>query len=177
MTELNTMATEPLSQSERALIEATVALTAGLDVRQTCSAMLDAAERIFAARSSWILIHDEASEALVTLAFRGLGAAAYGDAQVPCDRGIVGLAFRQRETVFVPDVQAEDRWYDRARVKASGLRSVFTVPLVHEDDVLGIVGLDSPLFTADAPPTIADAARLRAIAAIAAVGVRNAQSL
>jgi transcriptional regulator with GAF, ATPase, and Fis domain len=139
--------------------------------------MLDAAERIFAARSSWILLFDARSQELVTIEFRGPGADAYAGARVGCDRGIVGLAFRRRETVFVADVQDEDRWYDPERVRRSGLQSVFTIPMLYEDEASGIVGLDSPLFTAETPPSAADIARLRAIAAIAAAGVRNARSL
>ena len=81
---------DPVSPSETALIEATLALTARLDVRQTCGAMLDAAERIFAARACWILVHDPSLQELVTVEFRGAGAAAYADARVPSDRGIVG---------------------------------------------------------------------------------------
>jgi transcriptional regulator with GAF, ATPase, and Fis domain len=54
---------------------------------------------------------------------------------------------------------------------------VFTVPLVFEGTALGVVGLDSPQFTAAQPPGAADIARLRAIAAIAAAGVRHAQTL
>jgi formate hydrogenlyase transcriptional activator len=171
------MSVGDLTPSEMALVDATVALTARLDVRQTCRAMLDIAERLFAARSSWILLHDPRTNELVTAEFRGPGADAYANVRVPCDRGIVGVAFGRRETVFVPDTQDEDRWYDAARVKAAGLRTVFTVPLVYETKAIGVVGIDSTLFSADRPPSGADIARLRAIAAIAAAGIRNAHRL
>jgi transcriptional regulator with GAF, ATPase, and Fis domain len=171
------MASESLSSSEVAIIEATLALTAGLDVKQTCTAILDTAERIFSAESCWVLLYDAESHALVTAECRGPSTAAYTGARIPCDRGIVGLAFARRETVFVPDTAQEDRWYDPERVKTAGLRSVLTVPLVYEGNALGVVGLDSPLFSADRPPTDADISRLRAIGAIAAIGISNAQTL
>jgi formate hydrogenlyase transcriptional activator len=171
------MACDVLNSSETALIEATLALTSRLDVGQTCSAMLDAAERIFAARSCWILLLDARAAELVTVEFRGPGAHAYAGVRVGADRGIVGLARNRREAVFVADVQEEDRWFDPDRIKCSGLQSVFTVPLLYEDEAIGVVGLDSPRFTADTPPTRDDIARLRAIAAIAAAGVHNARSL
>jgi formate hydrogenlyase transcriptional activator len=169
------MATAPLTASETALIDATLALTAQLDARQTCRAMLDVAERLFAARSCWILLEEPGTNELVTIEFRGPGAGAYAGARVPSDRGIVGLAYLHRESVFVPDAQNEERWYDPARVKSAGLRSVFTVPLLFEHRPLGVVGLDSPLFSADRPPDASDIARLRAVAAIAAAGIRNAR--
>jgi hypothetical protein len=40
------------------------------------------------------------------------------------------LAFRRRETVFVPAAHEEDRQFDLERVHHSELRSVLTVPLV-----------------------------------------------
>lgn len=171
------MATDPLNRSEIALIQAALALTAGLDARQTCRAILDAAERVFLARSCWVLTYDPKVDELVTVEFRGPGADAYAGARIPRDGGIVSLVFNRRETVFVPDIQQEHRWYDSQRVKSSGLQSIFTIPLVFEEAALGVMGLDSPLFSADTPPTPADISRLQAIGAIAAAGLRNAQTL
>src|SRR5919106_6349601 len=166
-----------LTATEQALFEATLALSERLDVAQTCDAMLGVVERVFNARSTWIPLHDVPANELVTVAFRGPGADSFENARVPCDRGIVGLAFRCRETVFVPDAQQEDRWFDPSRVHRSGLRSVFTMPLVVKSEAIGVVGLDSPQFTADAPPGPSDVARLRAIAAIAAAEIKNAKQV
>ena len=171
------MATDPLNSSELALIQAALALTAELDVRQTCKGILDAVERVFSARACWVLLHDSETDELVTVEFRGPGAEAYAEARIPRSQGIVSIVFDRQETVFVPDVAEENRWYDPGRIKRAGLRSVFTVPLVFEGSVLGVMGLDSPMFSADAPPTPADISRLRAIGALAAVGVRNAHKL
>jgi formate hydrogenlyase transcriptional activator len=49
------------------------------------------------------------------------------------------------------------------------------VPLVHDATRMGVVGLDSPRFNADAPPGTRDLALLRAIAALAAIGIKNAK--
>src|SRR5918996_4037557 len=59
------MTHHPLTAFETALIEAALALTARLDVRETCRAMLDVAQRMFSAHSSWILLHDSDSNDLV----------------------------------------------------------------------------------------------------------------
>jgi formate hydrogenlyase transcriptional activator len=166
-----------LTAAEQALVEAALALSEQLDVAQTCDAMLGVVERVFEARSTWILLHDAATKELVTVAFRGPGAESFGNARIPCDRGIVGLAFRRRETVFVPDVQHDERWFDAERVHRSELRSVFTIPLVVKSQAIGVVGLDSPRFTADTPPGQSDLARLQAIAAMAAAEIRNARQV
>jgi formate hydrogenlyase transcriptional activator len=166
-----------LTAAEQALVEATLALSEQLNVSQTCDAMLGVIEHVFNARSAWILLHDASNDELVTTAFRGPGADTFGNARIPADRGIVGLAFRRRETVFVPNAQQEDRWFHPERVHHSELRSVFTIPLVVKSQAIGVVGLDSPRFSADTPPGKADVARLRAIAAIAAAEIRNARQV
>jgi formate hydrogenlyase transcriptional activator len=166
---------EQLNPEEAALIREALSLTARLDVRRTCEAILDTVEQMFGARSAWILLHERAANQLVTAAFRGPGAESYADRHIPSDTGLVGLAFTRRETIFVPDVMTEDRWADPERTYRSGLRSVFTVPMVHESEALGVVGLDSPRFTADAPPASVDLTRLNAVAAQAAIGIKNAR--
>jgi formate hydrogenlyase transcriptional activator len=164
-----------LNEFEEPLIRAAVSLTAGLDVHDTCDAMIGAVERMFDARAAWILLHDASRDELVTCAYRGAGASTYAGLHLPKDRGIVGLVFNNRQPVFVPDVAREQRWFDQERLHASGLQSVFALPLVHDSAALGVVGMDSRRFSPAHPPTTADIARLEGLAAIAAVGIRNAQ--
>ena len=123
---------------------------------------------------SWILLHDIGTRQLRTASSRGPGSEAFQDLAIPADTGIFGLAFMRRKVVFVPDVKEDDRWFDPSRVHAAALDSVFTIPLVHGDEVLGVVGLDSPRFTADRPPTEVHIARLEALAAQAALAITNA---
>jgi Nif-specific regulatory protein len=164
-----------LTTTERALVDATLALSERLEVSDTCDALLGVVERLFDARSTWILLHDTSTDELITIAYRGPGADAFGSVRIPCDRGIVGLAFRRREPVFVPDAKHEDRWFHAQRVHQSELLSVVTIPLVVKSQAVGIVGLQSPRFTAEVPPSAHDLARLRAIAAIAGAEIRNAR--
>src|SRR6266542_1387925 len=160
---------------EDALIKAARSLNASLDVDGVCRAVLDAVEQIFGATSSWILLHDTHGNALKTCAFRGAGAEAYRDVSLPPTVGILGVAFTSRQVVFVPDAQDEQRWFDPSRVRSAGLKSVFTIPLLHKDAVIGVVGLDSPRFNVDQPPDTNDIARLEALAAQAAIAIANAR--
>ncbi len=165
-----------LSSSEQALVQTAIALTARLDVQETCAAILDAACRVFRARSSWVLLHDEETDELVTALFRGPDAGSFAAAHVPVSSGAISaIAFRERQPLFVPDVHEEARWYDARKVHGAQLRTVFTVPLVYGDSAVGVLGLDSPMFSGDTPPTPDDIARLQAIAAQAAIGIRNAR--
>lgn len=160
---------------EQALVKAARTLTMSLQVADVCEAVLDAIHDVFSAASSWILLHDHAAGLLKTACARGLGTAAFDGLAVPADAGILGLAFQSHQVVFVPTVTDEERWYDSARVKTSGLVSVFMVPLVHREQAIGVIGLDSPRFSAEFPPTQTDHARLEAFAAQAAIAVANAR--
>jgi formate hydrogenlyase transcriptional activator len=160
---------------EEALIRAARALTVHLDIDGACRAVLDAVGDVFGARCSWILLHHPGTRQLKTACSRGEGSQAFQDLEISPDVGILGLAFKSRRVVFVPNVKDDDRWFDPTRVHATALESVFTIPLVYDDQVLGVVGLDSPRFTADRPPTDVDIARLEALAAQAAIAIANAR--
>ena len=160
---------------EIALLRAARALTLHLDIGVVCGALLEAVSDVFGARASWMLLYDESEKVLRTVACTGPGSDAFRDVALPPDSGIPGLAFTSRQVVFVPDVKAEQRWYDPVRVHASGLQTVFAVPLVYKQQALGVVGLDSPWFNAQCPPGEADIERLEALAAQAAIAVANAR--
>jgi formate hydrogenlyase transcriptional activator len=166
---------EPATKIEDALIRAARSLTAHLDIDGVCQAVLDAVGDVFGARCSWILLHHPGTKQLRTACSRGNGSEAFQDLDVSPESGILGLAFKSRKVVFVPDVKQDDRWFDAPRVHAAALESVFTIPLVYGDRVLGVVGLDSPRFTSDRPPGPIDISRLEALAAQAAIAIDNAR--
>ena len=160
---------------EEALVNAARTLTSHLDIDGVCSATLDAVENVFQAGSSWMLLYDAEAGQLRTVSSRGRGSDVFRDLSIAPDIGVLGLAFTGRQVVFVPDVKEDDRWFDPARVQAAPLRSVFVVPLLYRNDVLGIIGLDSPRFSAERPPGDVDIARLEALAAQAAIAIANAR--
>ena len=160
---------------EVALVAAARSLSSRLDVPGVADALLAAVDHVFGASASWVLLHDDREGLLKTIAYRGADADAFRDVEMPANGGIMGLAFSSRQVVFVPDAQADDRWFDAARVHRTGLRSAFAVPLVCQDRALGVVGLDTARFNASEPPGRADVARLEALAGQAAVAIRNAE--
>ena len=160
---------------EAALVKAARSLTERLDVGAVCQAIIDAVEELFDARSAWILLYDPAVKLLRTFAVRGRGSDAFSDLAIAPNIGILGLAFTSRKSVFVPEVKEEERWFDPARVHAADLQSVFTVPLVHGSDILGVIGLDSLMFSAGQHPTDAHIGQLEALAAQAAIAIANAR--
>jgi formate hydrogenlyase transcriptional activator len=150
-------------------------LTATLDVQGVCEAVLTGVEDVFGATSSWILLHDPEADVLRTCLFRGHGAEAYGGAEIPARAGIAGLVFSGGQIQFVADAESDPRWYNPARVRASGLRSALLLPLVSAQTCIGVLGLDSPAFTGAHPPSPLDIKRLEVFAAQAAIGLINAR--
>jgi formate hydrogenlyase transcriptional activator len=170
------IAAEPLPPSiEDHFLAALKRLTATLDVAGVCEAVLSGVEDVFGATSSWIMLHDAEADVLRTCLFRGHGAEAYGDAEIPARAGIAGLVFTGGDIQFVADALSYPRWYDPARVHASGLRSALVLPLVSAQTCMGVLGLDSPAFTEAQPPTPLDIRRLEVFAAQAAIGLMNAR--
>ena len=160
---------------EAALVLAARSLTTHLDVEGVCRAVLDAAAEVFGATSSWILLHDASTKRLRTVVSRGHGSDVFDGLSLAPNEGILGLAFTSREVVFVPDVLKDNRWFDVPRVHQADLRSVFTIPLLYGRDPVGVIGLDSPRFSEDRPPTATDIARFEALAAQAAIAITNAR--
>ena len=156
------------------LLAAVRRLTATLDVKDVCEAVLSGVEKVFGATSSWIMLHDRDANVLRTAMFRGRGADVYDGVEIPANCGIAGLVFTTGEIQFIPDAAQEHRWFNPDRVHASGLRSVFVLPLIARGQATGILGLDSPRFGSGQPPTPFDVKWLEVFAAQAAIGLVNA---
>jgi transcriptional regulator with GAF, ATPase, and Fis domain len=165
----------PAGGFEDNLLAAVRKLTATLDVGGVCEAVLCGVENVFGATSSWIMLHDQDANVLRTALFRGRGADAYGGVEIPADCGIAGLVFTRGEIQFVPDAASDPRWFDPERIRASGLRSVFILPLIAAQKTIGVLGLDSPRFGPTRAPTPLDVKWLEVFAAQAAIGLGNAR--
>ena len=166
----------PLSEGlEDHVLSAVRKLTAILDVDGVCEAVLNGVEQVYGATSSWIMLHDPVSNVLRTALVRGRGADVYGGVEIPADSGIAGLVFTTREIQFIPDARNEHRWFNPERVRASGLLSVFVLPLIAGGKTIGILGIDSPRFGPAQPPAPVDVKWLQVFAAQAAIGLVNAR--
>lgn len=170
------VASLPLSEAiEEHLLIALRRLTETLDVQGVCEAVLGGVESVFGASSSWIMLHNPTTGTLRTALFRGRGADVYAGVEIPADSGVTGQVFTRGEIQFVGDVSRDARWFDPARVRASGLGSVFLMPLIAGQRHIGVLGVDSPQFRVDRPPRSLEIKRLEIFAAQAAIGLMNAR--
>jgi transcriptional regulator with GAF, ATPase, and Fis domain len=158
------------------LVAALRAVTAALTLPRVCDAVLTEAAGLVEARAAWLVLHDQTHGVLKTCTTRGEAAAAFAGAEMPVAAStITSLAFTQREIVFVPDVAAEQRWFDAAAIRQSGLRTALAVPLIAGARVIGVLGLDAARFGPARPPTDTELKRLELLAAHAAIGIVNAR--
>jgi formate hydrogenlyase transcriptional activator len=150
-------------------------LTATLEVEGVCDAVLTGVENAFGAASSWIMLFDPRAQVLRTTRCRGAGAEVYRDVEIPPDCDLAGLAFSGGEIRFIADAAAEERWLNPDRVRQSGLRSVVLLPLIAQQEKLGVLCVNSPRFCSGTAPTPPDLKLFEVFAAQAAVGLLHAR--
>lgn len=158
-----------------AFLEATLALMRQLDFDAVSSAILDISCALFQSRTVWLLVHDPDADELVTTRCHGQGAETFAGSCLPCAEGAVGRAFRTHEAVFIPDVAKEWRWFESRRIGSGGLHSVIALPLIIDDEAVGVLVTDNPELSAEHPPTAQDIRWMQAVAAVAAAALRNAR--
>lgn len=89
----------------------------------------------------YVLLYEPATAELVYARGRGPGSedAANRAFRVTLDRGLTGAAARERRVVNVGDVLADPRF-----VHAPNCRSEICVPIVHADELFGVLSVQSP---------------------------------
>jgi serine phosphatase RsbU (regulator of sigma subunit) len=102
------------------------------------------------------------------------GARGAGD-QARISREVQRQVLVERRSILTTDAQVDERFRLRDSVILSGVRSIMAVPLLHGEQVLGMVYVDSPLEVR--PFTHADLQVLTTIAGVAAIKVENAMLL
>lgn len=91
---------------------------------------------------------------------------------VPFGEGLTHVVAQTRLPLLVEDNQADPRAFSGHWSKRSGLTTYYGVPIEAAGEVLGVVNMNFP---PDSPPTEEEQASIEALAAQAAVAIRNAR--
>lgn len=149
-----------------ALHQIALSLSTTLDVNRLMELILDQLGRLWGYDYGSILLQDPETGDLVLAASRGYSQEP-GDRQ-PASAGICGAVFSSGQPLCVPDVAKEPRYLPGLR----GARSELGVPLIWENQVLGVLNVESR--TPDAYGA-ADLTLLTTVAEQAAAAIGNAR--
>jgi len=133
---------------ERELRDAVAAgvLAAEAGHRELLQSIVEVARAIFGARASSIFLLDEEADELVFEAVAGEGAESLIGRRLPSSTGIAGWVLVTRQPLVLADVEQDPR-FARDVAEATGYvpKSLMAVPLLHEEEVLGVLQvLDRP---------------------------------
>ena len=113
--------------------------------RALLQSIVDVARAIFNAKASSIFVHDEEAGELVFEAVSGEGEGDLIGMRLPANSGIAGWVLVTRQSLAVDDL-ANDKRHNRGAAERTGYvpNAMMAVPLLHEDDVLGVLSVLDP---------------------------------
>ena len=160
--------------SEQTLVTASRALTRQLDVQAACAALIDGIQELVGATSCLILLKAGHTGLLRRTYGRGvLAEFASGEALAGDGTDPVGVVFHKSEMLFVADLQGRDLpWVSPEQLP--GIRPLLFVPLVAQNEAVGVVVILSPYLSQRERPRADDMARLEVLAAQGSIAIRNA---
>ncbi len=141
--------TQQLSEEKerlQAVYDITHELTASLDLNEILEKTLALASKAVGARRGSIMLRDTPDDTLVCQAvLDGSGMVKVANIPISFEGGpsLANWVLRHREAVRIGDVRSDPRWI-REEGRAEDVRSVVAVPLIGQDDPLGVLILRSP---------------------------------
>ena len=130
-----------MSRDDALLAAATAGvLDAENEHRALLQSIVEVACAIFRARASSIFLLDEASDELVFEAVAGEGEGSLIGTRIPSGTGIAGWVLVTRQPLVIDDLSNDPR-HARAVAEKTGYvpRRLMSVPLLHEDEALGVL--------------------------------------
>jgi adenylate cyclase len=141
-----------------------------LDLEKLLPKILDKAFELVGADRGAILLKDDKGEMVARYVKTRTGR---GDMNIVLSRTVLAEVTTNRAAVLSSDATMDSRFSGAHSIIMQGIRSTMTVPLLHSNELLGIMHLDS-LFTSNAF-TEKDLQICTGMAAQAAVAIQNAR--
>jgi GAF domain-containing protein len=149
---------------------ATALLGTEKNYRELLQSIVEVARAIFHAKASSVFLLDEQTDELVFEAVAGEGSESLIGRRFPSSTGIAGFVLVSRQPLVIEDVLSDPR-FSRETAESTGFvpKGLMAVPLLHEEDVLGVLEvLDRP---SDARFTLAEMELLGLFANQAAIAL------
>jgi adenylate cyclase len=146
------------------------AVGAELDLEKLLPEILDKAFELVGADRGAILLKDSSGEMVPRYVKTRTGK---GDNNIIMSRAVMSEVIQNRAAVLSSDATMDSRFSGAHSIIMQGIRSTMTVPLLHADEILGLMHLDSQIATNAF--TEKDLQICTGMAAQAAVAIQNAR--
>ena len=159
----------------QALYQAAQAMTSNLSVQESLQHILNSATDVVEAQgASLFLVNVETDDELIVVAAVGHRANEFIGLRVPLGEGLAGWVAREAQSQLIINPDQDSRFY-RAVDEQTGLstRSLIAVPLVHGDQVIGVIEVVNKLNEGVFDEN--DVRLLESMAGTAAVSIVNAR--
>ncbi len=122
-----------------ALIETSLHFSQILDLHRLLDIIMRRAEEVMEAEASSIFQVDEKNQELYFVLATGTKAHEVKKIRVPFGKGVVGWVYEHGESLLVPDVSIDPRWYGLVDKESKFVtRSILAVPLKVKDKTIGV---------------------------------------
>ena len=113
--------------------------------RALLGAIVEVARAIFGSQAASIFLYDDEADELVFEAVSGEGEEDLVGKRFPSSTGIAGWVLVTRQQLVIDDVRADAR-HDRSAAESTGYvpNRIFAVPLLHEEEALGVLEVLDP---------------------------------
>lgn len=146
--------------------------SSSLELDQVLHLVLDEVIRAFHAERGFLMLRDQNGSMVFKVA-RGLENTTIDDPSFHISRSIINRVERERKAILTSDALEDVRFSSQQSVITLGLRSILCVPILHKEDLIGLIYIDnrlqSGMFRND------DLNLLTAIAFSAAIAIENAR--
>ena len=115
-----------------------------LDLDKLLQKILDKAFELLPADRGVILLMDDAGQPVPRVAKQRKGAA---DDEIVLSNSIINEVIREKQAVLSSDATIDSRFSGAHSIIMQGIRSTMCVPLLHGDELLGIMNIDSQIAT------------------------------
>ena len=126
----------------RLLLEIADLLHGTLDTDDLATRILDAVLEWVGAERGVLLVQDPATGEHLMRVGRKLTASAYTSSEVALPRTVVAQVIREKKPVYATDVQGDPKLMAMASIRDLNIRSLACLPVILNDEVLGVVYID-----------------------------------
>ncbi|MDQ7797553.1 MAG: GAF domain-containing protein [Candidatus Edwardsbacteria bacterium] len=122
-----------------AMAETSALISSSLDVKRVLETVMNVAKDVIDAEASSIFLYDEEKHEFFFEIATGDAGDAVKQIRVPWGKGMVGWAAEHMQTLLVPDVTRDPRFYSKVDEKSKfHTRNAITVPLKPKNKLIGV---------------------------------------